>query len=200
MEFTRSNWKDIQRYFDNTWIKLAEFGDTLFFVATVRSSEITGYTANGDDFILELHDDQPYVVEYVLPHRAVFQHGNRAAFLQRVPAKQYRRGLCSDNTRCIYPDTGGPIDINAKTLLSYTNKTSYRSFGEAFNTKGSKLITVALSPRMWATKSSGSINIDTRHIASYDRKDNKILVHAKQFVPEIKRHIEAFNENIGVIV
>lgn len=199
MEFTRSNCKDIERYFHHTWIKLEELGDTLLYVERVFSDRVTGTTDSGQDFVIELHDDQPYTVNYVLPHRAVFQYGNRAAIIRRIPAKQYRRGLCADNTQVFYPDTQSPIDLTQKVLVAYTNKPSYASFTEAFNTKGDKRTTTALSPRMWASRKTGQIYIDTTLVAFYERELKTIRVYKPLFVPELRRHIEAYNDKLELI-
>jgi hypothetical protein len=199
MEFKRSNYKDIERYFLNTWIKFEEFGDTLFYVQSVRESGIKGVTERDEDFVMELHEDQPYVVNYVLPSRAIFQLGNRAAMIRRVPAKQYRRGLCADNTQAIYPDTSGDIDLNKRVLIAYTNKPSYCSFTEAFTSKGDKRITTALSPRMWASRKNGTISFDTTLVAFFHRETNTIEVMNKRFIPEITRHAQAFGDKMEIV-
>lgn len=199
MEFTRSNHKDIERYFFGTWVKFEEFGDQLFFVLRVRHDHIAGVTDDGTDFILELYDDQPYIVNYVLPHKAVFQYGNRAAIIRRIPAKQYRRGLCADNTQVFYPDTQTPVELSKAVLLAYTNKQSYCSLSDAFNTKGDKRTSTALSPRMWAARKTGYIYIDTTPVAFYNRENNNIQILKLLFVPEIKRHLVAFNDNLEIV-
>jgi hypothetical protein len=203
MELTRSNWKDIERYFSQTWVKFHEFGDKMFFISNVKPSGLTGIDEDGVDFLLELHDDQPYNLEYVLPHKAVFQYGNRAVMMLRVPAKQYRRGLCSENTRCIYPDTHGDgssaIGITEKVLKAYTNKDKYCSFTEAFKTKKEKRTSIALSPRMLAVKKSGAIYVDTTHVATYNRELNSIIVIKPNFKEDMLRHVQAFNDDMEVV-
>ena len=199
MEFKRENWKDIERYFHGTWVKFQEYGDTLFYISRVRPDHVAGTTDTDTEFLMELHDDQPYVVEYVLPHRAVFQYGNRAAMIRRIPAKQYRRGLCSDNTSCFYPDTNSPIDIGKKVLQAYTNKAAYSSFTDAFHTKSDKRQTIALSPRMWARRSTGEIYMDLTKIAEYIRSDKKLVVINPKFLPELTRHSVTFKDSVEIV-
>lgn len=199
MEFKPSTWRDIERYFLGTWIKLEELGDTLLSITRVREDRVTGVTDSDQDFVLELHEDQPYNVDYVLPNRAVFQFGNRAAMIRRIPAKQYRRGLCSENTQVIFVDSGGQVELNKQVLQAYTNKAAYCSFDEAFNSKGDKRLTTALSPRMWASRKAGSISVDTTLVAVFDRKTNKIEVLKKQFIPEITRHARAFGDTMEIV-
>ena len=198
MEFKPSTWRDIERYFLGTWIKLEELGDTLLSITRVREDRVTGVTDSDQDFVLELHEDQPYNVDYVLPNRAVFQFGNRAAMIRRIPAKQYRRGLCSENTQVIFVDSGGQVELNKRVLQAYTNKAAYCSFDEAFNSKGDKRLTTALSPRMWASRKAGSISVDAMLVAVFDRKTNKIEVLKKQFIPEITRHARAFGDTMEI--
>jgi hypothetical protein len=199
MECIRDNWKDIDRYFRNTWVKIDGYGDTLFRIDYVGSSKITGNTENDDFFEIELHNHQPFNLGYVLPHKAVFQFNKRAVILQRIPAKQFKRGICCDNVSVSFTDTGTPIDLTLNVLKAYTTKQKYFSFAEAFRSKGNKLTSFALTSRMSCVKSTGVILMDTTQIAQYAHKENKIYMTRNNFRSDIMQHIAMYQDNIEVV-
>ena len=147
MQFTSENWHDIERYYNKTYIKLGEYGDKLFYISSVSPHEIMGTTEDGELFKIKLHDT-PYEVNYLLPHKGVFQLGNKSALLYRIPAKQYKRGLCSENTRVTYIDGSGEFNhptMGFETLKQYVTKQAYPSLETAMKNECG-LISVALSP------------------------------------------------------
>lgn len=198
MECIQENWRDIARYFQDTWVKLEGYGDTLFHVEHVNQTRMAGTTQDNDYFEIELHNHQPFNLNYVLPHKAVFQYGKRAVILQRTPAKQFKRGLSSENVAVSFTDSGTMLGLDISVLKAYTAKQNYRSFGEAFSKKGTKDLSVALTPRMSCVRATGRIYIDTTHIGDYNRDTNVITLGIKKFLPEIRYHIEKHRDNIGV--
>jgi hypothetical protein len=199
MECIRENWKDIDRYFRNTWVKVDGYGDTLFSIQYVGPDKISGETEDGDYFEIELHNHQPFNLAYVLPHKAVFQLGKRAVLLQRIPAKQFKRGICLDNVSVSFTDTGVVLDLSLVVLKAYTTKQRYFSFTEAFKTKGSKLISYALTSRMSCVKSTGAIYIDTTHIATYLHGEGKIVMERHKFKSDVEQHIAVHQDKIEVV-
>jgi len=198
MEFTSSNWRDIQKYYEGTYVKFSEFGDKLFLISQVRPDGISGIDEDNTVFELYLSDAAPYTVNFILPHKATFQWKDSVYLLQRIPARQYRRGLCSDNTMITNVATGTSVDVNFPALKAFVGKPSYSSFSNAFNTKA-KTKAVALSPRMSYLR-SGKILIDNRMIASFDYTSKKIIMHHKIFLPEIMQHMVDHNEHYEVIL
>ena len=149
MEFTTDNWVDIERYYNKTYVKLEQYGDKLFYISSVSPDKVCGTTEDGDVFEIQLHEE-PYHVNYLLPHKSVFQLGERSAMLYRIPAKQYKRGLCAENTRISYIDVPGKLNgmtLNFTYLKQYVTKQAYPSLETAMkNTNGFQ--SVALSPFM----------------------------------------------------
>lgn len=183
---TSSNADDIRRYFQGTYVKFREFGDTLFYIQEVNSERIWGQDENQDDFVVYLSNQHPYSLDYVLPNRAVFQYSNRVAMLQRIPARQYRRGLSEDNTKMFFPSSGTVLDINFTTLKKFVRKTSYRSLKEALFGKG-KDKEIALNSRMWFNRNSQTLMCDVFPIGVFDRANSSFLA-----VPSIlKQDVEA---------
>lgn len=199
MIFTSSNASDIERYYYQTWIKLPEFGDKLFFVQNVSSEMVTGTDDNGDYFELLLSDEAPYPVEYVLPHKAIFQWKERAVMLQRIPARQYRRGLSSGNTKVVDCSTGESISLTTNLLKAFVSKQRFSPFSAAFAAK-SKMKSVALSPRMWFHRSLGRVCVDFTPVAQYDYETKRLTMLLPIFLPEIMQHMVDNNELYEVVV
>lgn len=199
MECTPNNWKDVQRYFHNTYVKVEEYGDTLFYIEGVSPNKIFGKTENGDYFEIELHQHQPFNLSYVLPHKAVFQYNKRAVLLQRIPAKQFKRGISIDNVSISFTDTGAYLDLTLDLLKAYTTKQRYFTFTDAFLTKGSKLLSYALTSRMSCTKGTGVIYVDNTPVARYAHNDVKIYVDKPNFRPDIEQLVAKNQDKIGVV-
>jgi len=196
MEFITSNWRDISKYYENTYVKFSEYGERLFLITGVNPNSVTGIDEDDTAFELHLSDSHPYTVNYLLPHKATFQWGNEVYMLQRIPARQYRRGLCSDNTQIINVSDGRKRDIGFASLKAFTNKPTYMSFSEAFFAKG-RTKALALSPRMTYIR-TGDILIDMVRIAKFNYDTKKIELKNKLFLPEIMQHMLDYNETIEV--
>ena len=196
MFFQQSNVSDIDKYFRNTFIKLKEFGDELFYVSGVHSSCVTGKDQTGEDFELILSDAMPYEVDYVLPSRAVFQSGNRVSMLQRIPARQYKRGLCADNTQLVDVYTGEKLAIDMDTLVGFVNKPRYTTFDDVVKKKVGK--SVALNSRFSYHAADGSIRCDLKPIGAVDLASKTLKVN-KLFAPEIKNLLDLCKESIKVV-
>jgi len=122
MQFIPSAWRDIDRYYRDTWVKFQEFGDRLFYINNVSAETVTGKDQDGDEFVVYLTEELPYTLSYVLPHRAVFQYKGDAFILQRMPARQYKRGLSSENTMVKRVNDGKQVDLRTEYLIAYVNK------------------------------------------------------------------------------
>lgn len=187
MLFKSSNHEEISRYYRGTFVKFHEFGDQLFSIMHVNSEGVTGQLASGDDFILHLNDDVPYEVDYLLPHKSFFQNGKAAVLLQRVPARQYRRGVCSDNTRMTELTTGGQtknIAVNFSTLGAFVSKATFPTMSEALANK-KRMRSVALSPRVAYVPDNCTFYIDLKAVGVY--VNDHVECFNKLFVPEIAK-------------
>lgn len=169
MQFTYSNRDDIRRYFRGTFVKFQEFGDVLFYINDVLGDAVHGVDENDDDFILHLHDDRPYQVDFVLPHKAVYQHGRNVALVQRYPARQYRRGICEDNINIRNLIGGEALAVNFANLKVFVNKPNYRSLKEAISGRNN-LFSVAVTPRFAFDKRSAQLWLMNKAIAQYNRE------------------------------
>lgn len=188
MLFCPQNTDDISRYYRNTYVKFKEFNDDLFFIQTVERRRVTGLHQDGEEFELFYSDDRPYEVDYVIPHKSFFQYKNRACLLQRIPAKQYQRGMSSQNTQVIsLSRTGGigNMELSFDLLKAYVGKKEFPSFDKGVTSKG-RMVSVALSPRFAYCPEARVIAVDTTMIAHVNHPDHQVVVYDKIFVPEIK--------------
>tara|TARA_R110000868_G_scaffold37403_3_gene132371 strand:- start:1857 stop:2456 length:600 start_codon:yes stop_codon:yes gene_type:complete len=188
---------DIRKYFESTYIKINGFGDTLFYVRRVREDIITGIDENNTEFELDLWEDSPFTIDYILPHRAVFQYGNTALLLRRVPARQYFRGIHPENTKLTSVDTGEEYPINFETLKAFVNKQQYVTLDEAIVNKPKKKAH-ALSPRFSYITAGQSINLDNTNIAHINLKEKLLFIKHPIFTQEIVSYLKQTNSSLQV--
>jgi len=199
MQFNTYNFEDISRYYRNTYVKFKETGDTLFYIRDVRPDVVRGTDEDGTEFELYLNDDHPYEVDYVLPNKSYFQYAKRACMLQRIPAKQYRRGICSENVRISsLTKTGGVgnIEVGFDALKAFVSKQAFPNISTVLLQK-SKPISVALSPRFAFIPDLGYIFCDQLAVATVDKKAKTVVVLKDVFLPEITKLLE--NSNLEIV-
>lgn len=175
MECVPNNWKDIDRYYRNTFVKFNEHGDRLFYISKVTPEAISGQCEDNSEFVLDLHPDHPYNLGFILPRKAVFQFKNAACLLQRIPARQYRRGICEDNVsiKVIGKESEG-LTVGFKTLAAFCNKAAYPTPHQALYGKGGPKVSVALNKRLSYEKLSSRFYIDHFAVGKFDRDAHRI--------------------------
>jgi hypothetical protein len=204
MIFTSHNIDDIRRYYEGTFIKLKEFGDKLFCMGRPLRDKHGDWEivlTDSEDVVhsLVLEEGEPYEMSFSLPHRAVFPANGSVYILQRIPAKQYKRGICSDNTKITEVFSGKELPLSFKRLESFITKGTYESVNSAlFEKKAPRTVGVALTNRLSFHLPSQSFYVDNQPFATYDRAKNKILpldgrMYAL-FVPHLKRAVIPFHE------
>lgn len=184
MLFQSSNCQDIEKYFRNTFVKLKEFGDELFLIQQVHSNRVIGLDQTGDLFELWLSDDHPYEVDYVLPSKTVYQNGELVTLLQRIPARQYKRGLCADNTQLVDVLTGESLPVDMDNLICFVNKPRFFTLDNIIDGQCPK--SAALNGRMSYHSHDKSIRCDHKVIGSFDVATATVR-HNKLFTAEIAK-------------
>lgn len=198
MLFNSQTYEDIHRYYRNTYVKFKETGDCLFFINQVSQNVVSGTDEDGTAFDLYLNNDDPYEVDYVLPNKSYFQYAKRACMLQRIPAKQYRRGLCSDNVRITaLTKTGGSqtMDISFEVLKAFVAKQAYPSIRTVL-TQRPKPLSIALSPRFAYVPDAGVLFCDQLSVAIIDKKENTLKIIRSIFTPEIEKLVKGSDLDI----
>lgn len=226
MIFTYSNIEDIKRYYLNSFVKFREHGDVLFYLKTIHDNIIHGKCEDGNLLELFLDDSCPYEVDYVLPHKSYFQYKDTAVQLYRIPAKQYCRGintqntaltaLVSKSTKPVYKqdmqdlhtevfkkessegNTLG-LDLSFDILRCFVNKQKFMSLDEAIV---SGFVSCAMSPRIAYLTKEQQLFIDQTSVAKVDVEKRKIKMTKPIFTEEIKSLVHTFeveNETTGKI-
>jgi len=134
--FHKSTYSDIQKYYPDNIVKFKETGDRLWRIIQIGHNEVRCQDADGFEIFLDL--DEPYEVDYPLPGRVVYQNGPNACMLHRIPAKQYNRGIHSQNTALSVLTSGGSwqnTGFSIQKLQQFVDKPAYQdvsliSFGE----------------------------------------------------------------------
>lgn len=186
MQFCPKNREDISRYFRNSYIKLHEFGDQLFFIEGVENTRIVGQHESGEKFCIYLNDETPYEMDYILPHKSFFQYQDHAVLLCRIPAKQYLRGLASSNTSLSYLDPGGKPkghDLSFEILRAFVNKGEWPSLTAAWGIQNQ--YSVALSSRMMLNRQNRQLYIDFMPVATINAAQRRIDVKKALFLDEV---------------
>jgi hypothetical protein len=186
MLFIPENRDDIQRYYRSTYVKFRETGDALFYVKHVGESLVTGVGADGVPFELYLNVDFPYEMDYILPRKSFFQYGAFACLLQRIPAKQYQRGISESNTLIQrVGDANANQPLSFEVLTAFVAKQAFPSLVQAIAEKGK--VSVPLSSRLAYLCASRKIFADSKSIGVVKIKEKTIQSFHKIFKPELER-------------
>ncbi|MFZ2190121.1 MAG: hypothetical protein WAV48_05035 [Candidatus Magasanikiibacteriota bacterium] len=186
MLFIPENRDDINRYYRGTFVKFRETGDALFYVKHVGEDKVSGTGSDGTPFELLLHADFPYEVDYILPKKSFFQYGPYACLLQRIPAKQYQRGISEANTLVQMLGNGnGVVSLTFETLQAFVAKQAFLSLSQALEEKDKT--SVVLSPRLGLVCATRKIFADMKAIGQVKLKENKIQSYHKIFKPELEQ-------------
>jgi len=146
MELLPSNYTDIRKYYQDTFVKLKEFGDQLFYITKVTQDSVFFKDENGKEGIIYLHEDEPYTLTMNLPHKSLYQMGRKCYAIARHPARQYSKGISSNNCRISVLENYGwePVGVDFHTLKGFVTKPNFISLQQALEGKD---ISVALSSR-----------------------------------------------------
>lgn len=196
MLINKHNTNDITKYFLNTHVKFKEEGDKIFFVKKVTPNHVLVVDQNNEEAIIDLSED--YNLEYVIPKKTVFQLGEHALFLSRIPARMWKKGMSVDNTQFAKLSTTGweGIPFNIHTVESFVNKPCYFTLEDAItNFEAAQLRSAALSPRISISK-NGGVWIDTVLVGKFSFAKKELACKAI-YKPELSK---LFTGKIKVVV
>lgn len=201
MQFSSENYDDIRKYYLNTYVKIKEFGDLLFYINRVDRTQVSGLVEDGREFDMWLDKDHPYEIDYVLPHKSFFQYEKDAAQLYRVPARQYQRGLSTGNTRIARVNQAGEKEevgdggLDFKLLKAYVSKQPFVSLSQAIgksNPEGRR--SFVLTPRLMFHRQTKSLFMDFIRVADVAPETREIKLIHPIFRPEIEAFLKQTNE------
>lgn len=193
MQFVPSTRQDIDKYYRHSFLKFEETGDLLFHLRHVDASCISGTIEDGREFKLYLAEDEPYNVNYILPHKSFFQYGEHACMLQRIPAKQYHRGITEENTKIAYrtgEDKHGHIPLDFAVLGAFVKKKKFFTLKEAMK---EPVVSAALSSRLMYVRATKNIYVDFVPVARV-MNNHTIQMVAPIFKEEIVDFLKATQE------
>lgn len=122
MDFCPENYGDISRYYKGCYVKFPERGDLLHLIHRVDQYSVEGDNERGERFKIELRKDDPYHMEFVLPKKSLFKYKSSILILQRIPARQFKRGINNENTNIIDVESHKTVDLSFDVLKAYVSK------------------------------------------------------------------------------
>ena len=178
------NWQDCQKYYQNTWVKLAQCGERIYTVGEV-GSKFTYFSSpsrgpNDDEADVCIDMSVGFNIDYVIPKKTVFQYGEHALILERVPARMWRKGMDPKNTQFLTLNemsAWGKVQIGVPVIEGFVNKPGYYQLDAALNNFEGALLSAALSPRVSLSR-GGSVFIDTTMVGKYARKSGTLTYKA----------------------
>lgn len=181
------NWEDATKYFKDCYVKFKETGDEIFFVETVSPSLLVACNRAGEEVGLDLNNG--YTLDYVIPKKTIYQWGEQATMLSRIPARMWKKGINKANTRfevLRYNGTWQPSGFDFNTLEAFVNKPCYTTFADFEKSvrNGGPMESAAISPRVSASR-DGSVFIDSVKVGQF-YPDKKLLKLKAIFYPELK--------------
>ena len=216
MKFCSENAKDIQKYFQGAYIKFpglqgvfgdgksaADAGEIIHTVEHVTNDVIKGKRLEGKEsvpyeFFLYSEQDQPAPeIEFILPKKSYFNDSQgQALMLFRIPARQYKRGVCSDNTSIVQLTAEGTFEaypLTVVTLTEYVGKQAYHKFAPPVGPS------YAVTRRIAVAK-CGHIFIDRTKVGTIDYAANTIKLGRELFEPEIRKAMRQHGQAFNIVV
>lgn len=202
MKFTSDNHQDIQKYYNNTFIKIKETGDLLYLIQYVGRTEVRGVCETGAEFIIYLDNENPYEIDYVLPHKSYFQNGKDAYMLYRTPAKQYQRGLNGQNTNIVKMNKEGKFEqvkLDFTVLKAFVSKQPFftlnNAIGKGKGPEGTNTSYV-LTPRLAYNRILKKLFIDMTPVARVDVPSKRIFFDHPIFKQEVAAFLQQSGEHL----
>ncbi len=180
--FSYDNVKDIDNYYCKTIVKFKETGDRLWFIDQVSADEVKCIDVDGFELFIDL--DEPYEVSYTIPGRVVYQTGQYAAMLWRIPQKQYKRGISEGNTCLAFLDKGAwkkqQLKLNA--LQQFVDKPAYQNPEWCFTDKKESY---AIN-RYISVDKAGRLFVLHTPVGKVVPESKKVFVEYGMFMKEVK--------------
>lgn len=194
MFVNKENWEDCKKYYQETWVKFKEEGDNkIFYISEVGPKYLLAKDINGEVVGVDL--EEGYTIEYAIPKKTTFQHGEHALHLFRIPARMWKKGMNKQNTNFNYLN---PVDgwlhcgFDSQIINGFVNKPTYYTVKDALNEfqKSVHLKSAALNSRI-AMSNKGMVYVDTVPVARVDIEKENVVVK-KLFEPEITQLFHNF--------
>lgn len=188
MLVNQSTWKDFDKYYRDTYIKVGITGDRLFHVISVSPQEAILSDADdpNTDYAINFTKDGGFFVDYVLPGKNVFQLGNTACLISRVPQRQWKKGMCSANTsfKTLAEGKWKSAGFNIQNIQGFINKPCYYTVEQATAEFGLNTLQAAAITKRVSLSNKGSVFIDDVLVGKFNSLKN-VLTTKTLFAPEL---------------
>ena len=186
MRFLTENYEDLKRYFQGSYMKFPGIGDEVVYVQRVTPEGMSGSQLDNTDtngWTFTFGTDRAYVdVEFLLPRKSYFEYNGSPCLLSRIPSRQYKRGICSDNVSIValLPHGFETMSISLEVVNAYANKPLFKGFTNDTSE------TYVVAPRI-AVQVGGAVFIDKICVGRIDSSSNILLCQRELFFPELQR-------------
>lgn len=188
---TKENWEDVKKYYQGTILKFhsekENLGDRLWKITNVTSNRIEAEDSAGDAIYVDLK--YPYKLNYAIPKATVYQYQNRAAYLYRIPARMWRKGIDIKNTKIEVLCADGQwrgIELQFASLQGFVDKPGYYTLKEALDGFAIDLESAALSSRI-SLSCKGGVYINQTLVGRY-QADKQTLTAKGIFVSDLVKY------------
>lgn len=182
-----TNYEDVKKYYEKTFIKLPDLGDEIVHVDRVTPERMEVTNPLTKEPIWVMLKTRPYELSFVLPRKTVYQMDNNAVMLSRIPARMWKKGLTHANTQfqTLGVSSWALSDFNINMIVKFVNKPTYLSFAEAkHGFENSNLQSAAMSKRV-SLSLNGNVYVDSVLVGRLAIKEN-VLTTRSLFVPTLK--------------
>lgn len=175
-----NNEDDCRKYYEETFVQFKEEGlDKLFFVLSVGDGHMFVRQVQDDGALgsetIGVNIENGYNMDFILPRKACFNHHKRSLFLSRIPEKQWKKGIHSQNTIMMYLSAVGDwrkLPFSAQYLIRYISKNAWKHCDNLELTTESMALNTRLS-----LSANGYVFLDRTYVGLYNRGENTIKCH-----------------------
>ena len=178
MKATVDTWKDVQKYFLDTFVICPEYSEReALYIDRVEVGGMRVQCVDGNKGYVEF----PYEIKSPLnSRREYWQHKDEAYLIARHPARMWRKGICNENTLMSKVTSDGLLSgsqFSGPLIKSFVERKG--TFPASLNeTEGT--FSVALS-EMWAwAKASGTLSLLGYPVGKLN-PNKKLIMLLKEF-------------------
>ena len=187
-EFTRNGWEDFQRRYDRTFGFFHTETGRRVLVKVVAVSPDALSMVDADGVAYTANADRGNQFEFLPVEKAVYNYKDEVILTQRQPARQWKRGICAQNTAIILLGGGRGMfdrarDVNFSFLETIFVNHSYKESVERF--KKHRRASVALN-EVFSIINRDSIMVYDQVIGSFFEEQNSIVLNNNLFRQEIE--------------
>lgn len=120
--FTSAGWRDFNQRYANVfgYFPKEDGTDVLVYMEKVGETRCT--FRDREDLTYYAQADMGVNFKFIPITKKVFLYNGMPHLAQRVPARQYRRGICGDNTKITSILSGRSLSVDFAMVQAYTEK------------------------------------------------------------------------------